>query len=79
MGFTAEKQGNHFPVRIYQSHRTPAIVERSHHSDTINHPGTIRSISQRICALNQPKNPKLKKSESLNSPQSANETLKLFP
>jgi len=38
-----------------------------------------RGLSQRICALNQPKNPKLKKSKPLNSPQSANETLKLFP
>ena len=35
--------------------------------------------SSKELALNQPKNPKLKKSEPLNSPQSANETLKLFP
>ena len=30
-------------------------------------------------ASSKSKNPKLKKSEPLNSPQSANETLKLFP
>ena len=34
-------QHDHFPVRVHQPDRTPAIVERSHHSDTVNHPGTI--------------------------------------
>ena len=47
-------QHDHFPVRIYQSHRTPAIVERSHHSDTVNHPETIavalRFFLLRTCA-----------------------------
>ncbi len=38
-----------------------------------------RNLPQRNCTENQSKNPKLKKSEPLNSPQSANETLKLFP
>ena len=34
-------QHDHIPVRIHQSDRTPAIVERSHHSDTINLAGII--------------------------------------
>ena len=38
-----------------------------------------RYLPQRNCTENQSKNPKLKKSKTLNSPQSANETLKLFP
>ena len=34
-------QHDHIPVRVHQPDRTPAIVERGHHSDTVNHLGTI--------------------------------------